>query len=109
MIRSGASARRRRERSGQPGKCGIIRRYGADLTALRDACWERDKGICQTCGKRLYRYERFIGDSDAYHMAHRGNKQMYGDTLENVRALCGEDHVGNHSEHNCGGKPLPRR
>jgi hypothetical protein len=40
-------------------------------------------------------------------MAHIGNKRMYGDTLVNVRALCGDCHTGRRSEHNCGGKPYP--
>jgi hypothetical protein len=45
----------------------------------------------------------------AYHMAHIKNKRMYGDTLENVRALCGCCHTGDKAEHNCNGKPLPRK
>ena len=100
---------KRRARSGQPGKLGIIRLYGPDLEKLRDKCWERDRGICQKCGIALYRDSRFDGDPQAYHMAHIRNKRMYGDTLENVRALCGCCHTGDRAEHNCGGKPLPRK
>ena len=100
---------KRRARSGVPGKCGIIRLYRNALEALRDACWERDKGECQTCASPLIRYPAWEGDPNAYHMAHIRNKRMYGDTLENVRALCGCCHTRDKAEHNCGGKPLPRK
>ena len=105
MIRSGASATRRRERSGIPGKLGIIRLYGADLTALRDVCWDRDKGICLTCGKRLYKQARFDGDPDAYDMAHCGSRRLYGDVITNVRSLCHRCHMLEHA----GGKPVPAK
>ena len=95
-VRSGASARRRRERSGIPGKCGIVRLYGADLESLRDACWTRDRGICLTCGKRLYKQARFDGDPDAYDMAHCGSRRLYGDVITNVRSLCHRCHMAEH-------------
>ena len=110
MIRPGASARRRRERSGVPGRLGIVRLYGKDLEALRDACWERDRGICQKSGMRLYRYPRFDGDPEAFHMAHIVSRGAGGsDTLENVRALAALYHTGDKGEHNCDGKPIPRK
>lgn len=105
MIRSGASAKRRRERSGVPGKLGIVRRYGADLMGLRDECWERDLGICLTCGKRLYKEPRFDGDPDAYDMAHCGSRRLYGDVITNVRCLCHRCHMLEHA----GGKPVPKK
>jgi 5-methylcytosine-specific restriction endonuclease McrA len=99
MIRSGASAKRRRERSGQPGKLGIIRLYGAGLEELRFECWLRDKEQCQKCHKRLYQQARFPGDPDAYDMAHIVSRGAGGsDTLENVRALCHECHMKEHTE-----------
>jgi 5-methylcytosine-specific restriction endonuclease McrA len=97
VIRSGASARRRRARSGVAGKCGIIRLYGAALDALRVECWQRDEGTCQKCGEPLYFEPRFDGDPLGYDMAHRRNKRMYGDTLENVEALCHREHMAIHA------------
>lgn len=86
------------------GKLGIVRCTGKDLEALRDACWERDEGICQRCGAAVYKQARFDGDPLAYDMAHRRNKLMYGDVLGNIDVNCHECHM---NSHNCGGKPLP--
>jgi hypothetical protein len=40
----------------------------------------------------------------SYHMAHIRNKRMWGDSIENVKALCGSCH---RDSHNAGGKPCP--
>ena len=96
MIRSGASAKARRARSGQPGRLGIVRLYGAALTALRRERWELDKGICEDCGASTFWEPRFAGDPLAYDMAHRRNKRMYGDTLENTKTLCHRSHMEEH-------------
>ena len=85
-------------RSGVPGKCGIIRLYGPDLTKLRDECFDRDMGICGKCGKLIYKYARYAGDPDAYDMAHVQSRGAGGsDTLENVRALCHRCHMREHA------------
>jgi 5-methylcytosine-specific restriction endonuclease McrA len=98
MIRSGASARRRRARSGVPGRLGIVRLYGKALESLRDDCWERDNGMCQSCGVRLEKEPRFDGDSVAYDMAHIQSQGAGGsDVLENVRCLCHSCHMKEHS------------
>jgi hypothetical protein len=95
---------KRRARSGVPGKLGIVRLYGDDLEALRIRCWLRDESCCQWPGCGVWcRWER--GYPDSGHMAHRRNKQMYGDVLENVRVLCPEHHLVN--EHNP--KSVPRK
>ena len=85
-------SKKRRERSGKPGKLGIVRLYGDDLAQLRRECYERDEGKCQWdgCGKSV----PFEGDLYTRgHMAHVKNKRMYGDTLDNVRWLCYEHHI----------------
>jgi hypothetical protein len=66
----------------------------------------RDKERCVQCGKRLHLNARFDGDPDAYDMAHRRNKAMWGDTLDNVESLCHDCHM---KSHNAGGKPVPRK
>lgn len=86
------------------GKTGTIRLTGKALEVLRDACWERDGGICQICGWTLYKTPRFDGDPLAYDMAHIVSRGAGGsDTLKNVQCLCHRDHM---REHNCGGRPL---
>src|ERR1039458_1688449 len=76
----------RRARSDVPGKTGRVRLYGAALEALRNECWERDKGICQSTGVSLYKNPRYVGDPLAYDMAHIVSRGAGGsDTLENVR------------------------
>ena len=87
----------RRARSGVPGRLGIVRLWGADIEPLRDACFERDMGICLWCGKRLYKQARFAGDPDAYDMAHCGSRRLYGDVITNVRSLCHSCHMKEHA------------
>lgn len=74
---------------------------GEDLTLLREGCFTRDGGRCVRCDKKLHFHARFDGDPDAYDMAHKRNKRMYGDSLENVEAWCHACHMGYHQ----GGKP----
>lgn len=78
---------------------------GLDLEILRSACLYRDHGLCQAC---------FVLVDDSYpdwherkfHMAHIKAKRIGGDSLENVRTLCGACH---RAEHNAGGKPCPKK
>jgi hypothetical protein len=91
---------KRRKRSGQPGKLGIVRLYGSDLTGLRRECFERDGYRCQRilhdlgfprrCLKKV-RWES--GHPDSGHMAHVRNKRMYGDVIDNVSTNCDECHL----------------
>jgi 5-methylcytosine-specific restriction endonuclease McrA len=70
---------------------------GKAMKALRQACFDRDTGACQGCGALLC--------WETMHLAHIGAKRRYGDSLDNVRALCGDCH---RSEHN-GGKVVPAK
>lgn len=76
---------------------------GADMEALRLACWERDKGQCQECGCYTLWRPRWDGDMLAFDMAHIRNKRAHGDHLSNVRVLCHRCHMLEHS----GKKPVP--
>lgn len=77
------------------GKLGTVRLSGPAMAELRLTCWRRDGGICQECGQRVnpFFHHSF---SNSYHMAHKRNRRMYGDTLDNVRALCGDCHRAEH-------------
>src|ERR1039458_3528835 len=86
----------RRSRSGKPGHCGIVRLYGADLTALRLECYRRDGGCCQWEENGMKCSKLLPVDGDIFtraHMAHIKNKRNYGDTLENIRILCYQHHM----------------
>ena len=76
---------------------------GEALKKLREDCHDRDKGRCQECGRLTLFYADPIADI-SYHMAHKRNKRMHGDSLEQVRTLCGGCH---RASHNAGGKPVP--
>jgi 5-methylcytosine-specific restriction endonuclease McrA len=108
LLRKTAIRRARKPVERRVGKLGIVRLTGPALTALRQACFVRDGGKCVNCGQRV-RDDVPDWAPNKYHMAHIGNKRMYGDVIENVKTLCGDCHTGNHAEHNCGGKPLPRK
>lgn len=87
-------SKKRRKRSGRPGKCGIVRLYGRDLEVLRETCFERDHRKCVDCGRPLVLARGFI---DSMEMAHVRTKRNHGDTLDNVRSKCRDCH---HREHN---------
>ena len=92
-------SKKRRARSGQPGKLGIVRLYGADMKHLRWSCYTRDNGICQACGVMTGYEPRFDGDPIAYYMAHIKSRGAGGsDVIENVRCLCHRDHMKEHTE-----------
>jgi 5-methylcytosine-specific restriction endonuclease McrA len=74
---------------------------GKAMTALRIACFERDKGMCQECG-------RFPGWWWG-EMAHIRAKRNNGDTLDNVRWLCSRCHMIEHSYGKSGVKPVPKK
>lgn len=99
----------RRARSGVPGKCGIIRLYGAAKTALRLKRLDMDGWHCKNCGIQVH-----DGLPDWHpqkpHLAHLQSLGAGGsDTISNTKTLCGSCHTGDKAEHNCGGKPLPRK
>lgn len=101
-------SKRRRQRSGIPGKLGIVRLYGKDLEILRRECYERDEGRCQWIENGAKCNKLLPFDGSLYlrsHMAHVRNRRNYGDTLDNVRILCPHHHLV--SEHNP--KSVPRK
>lgn len=50
---------------------------GEDMTALREAVWARDGGLCCFCGLPV--------DFERGEMAHLRGKRMWGDGIENIR------------------------
>ena len=86
-------------RSGVPGKLGRIRLEGLALADLRRQCFTRDGWKCVDCSKPV--------SWATGHMAHVQSRGAGGsDVLENVLTKCAGCHA---KEHNCGGKPLPRK
>lgn len=84
---------------------GRLRGYA--LKALRLACFMRDGGRCVTCRRPMHLEPRFDGDPDAYDMAHKRNKRMHGDTLEQVEAKCHSCHMLIHRYGPTMEKPCP--
>jgi 5-methylcytosine-specific restriction endonuclease McrA len=78
---------------------------GEDLEALRLSCFIRDGWKCKECGKGVALRPHECAWSA--HMAHIKAKRIGGDSLDNVRTLCGDCH---RKEHNYGPsmtKPCP--
>jgi len=92
--------RSRRSKS-RPGRL-----KGEALETLRLDCFLRDRGRCVKCGKVIHLFSRFYGDPDAFDMAHKRNKRMWGDSLDNVESECHDCHM---KSHNAGGKPCPKK
>ena len=78
---------------------------GEGILVLREACFERDRGICVRCGIPL-RLER--GHWNSMEMAHLRGKRNWGDSLDNVRALCGPWANGCHRTEHIFGKTLTK-
>ena len=82
-----------------------IRLVGKALEALRDECYERDKGLCQQCGKWMPRHGEVL---ERAHMAHRKGRGAGGDDrLSNVRLLCAFHHGTEHGYGKDQKKPCP--
>jgi hypothetical protein len=64
---------------------------GQALLELRADCYRRDFGICQKCG-RATDWDASQESDNAYHMAHRRGKRMWGDHLDQVEVECGACH-----------------
>jgi 5-methylcytosine-specific restriction endonuclease McrA len=90
---------------------------GADMEQMRRDCFERDRYQCQ--GHRpmwnwfTERWEpekclRYVTWENG-HMAHIGAKRRHGDSLDNVRTLCGECHGIEHQWGKSMTKPCPRK
>jgi predicted CxxxxCH...CXXCH cytochrome family protein len=68
----------------------------------------RDRGVCQRCGKPTYPNLPDTAN-DSYHMAHKRNKRMWGDTLDNVQTECGSCHRAWHLNGPTMTKPVPAK
>ena len=91
-------------RSGVVGKTGRLRLKGEALAALRRECYQRDGQACVDCGAHVYWVPGYTG---SMHMAHIQSRGAGGsDVLSNVLTKCADCHM---KEHNCGGRPLPRK
>ena len=76
----------------------IVRLTGNALKKLRLECFVRDFGRCNVCGRKVFYEARFPGDPLAYDMAHVRSRGAGGDdSLENVRTLCHECHMAEHT------------
>jgi 5-methylcytosine-specific restriction endonuclease McrA len=81
---------------------------GSDLAILRLECWIRDNGKCTNCGcQTIFDAPEIWNQS--YHMAHIKAKRIGGDSLENVRTLCGQCHRTEHAYGKSMTKPVPRK
>ena len=68
------------------------------MTALRRFVYERDRGMCQECGKWV--------SFKACHLAHIRNKRMWGDSPENACIKHADCHlVLEHNPKSCPVKP----
>lgn len=84
----------------------VVRLKGSKLDHLRQQVFYRDGGKCTNCGRSLVYNPESIFQPNAYHMAHKRNKRMWGDTLENTHAKCSHCHLV--IEHG-GDKPCPAK
>lgn len=81
---------------------------GDDMSDLRDEAYARDKGCCVACGRILNPLAPKITD-DSFHLAHRRNKRMHGDHIDQVDCQCGKCHREEHHYGKSRIKPVPRK
>lgn len=63
---------------------------GPSMAELRPILWERCRGVCERCGRHL--------DYDTFEAHHRKFRSRGGlDRIENLAALCGDDHRWAHA------------
>lgn len=79
--KSKAAARKRVERAFK----AIDRSTQKTDTAIKDAVWLRDRGMCRGCGEQIFRED---GSCEVHHILHRSLGGL--DTLDNLCALCRE-------------------
>jgi len=79
---------------------------GDDLKNLRIQCFVRDRGVCQRCQISTFMWLDQTHPR-SFHMAHKRNKRMWGDTLENVQTECGACHRQYHAQGPSMQKPVP--
>lgn len=87
---------RKVRRKARPGRL-----KGKAMTELRMLAFIRDEGICQM---QLDKDCTPMLDWETFELAHKRNKRMWGDSLEQVICACRSCH---RKSHNAGGKPCP--
>jgi 5-methylcytosine-specific restriction endonuclease McrA len=100
-IKRGGPSRKKR-----PGPPRAGRLKGDDLEALRDATYERDKGVCRSCGTQTIK-ELPYTEPNSFHMAHIQAKRRVGDNLANTATECGSCHRDYHNFGPSRTKPCP--
>lgn len=93
-------SRRKKPRPGRLDADGMAR--------LRAQVFERDNATCKRCGRRVF-YAVLQERDDSFHLAHRRNKRMWGDTLENTQCECGSCHRTYHRNGPSMEKPVPKK
>jgi hypothetical protein len=115
-VNSFSSIRRKRAKV-RPGRL-----RGEALEQLRRECFERDLYRCQAvheflvwngdywviCSQKCLRVVTWDGPN-AGHMAHKRNKRMYGDSLNQVQTECSECHNEYHAYGPSRTKPCPTK
>lgn len=101
-LESHSPVRKRRSKP-RPGRL-----KDADLKLLRATCFVRDNFTCQYCAAKVDPFLPHLADTSA-HMAHIHAKRRGGDSLENVRTLCGKCHRLEHAYGKSGVKPCPAK
>lgn len=97
-----------------------VRLKGEALTALRREVFELCGGSlldldsgkvtdvaarCEVCDKYIF-WELWHGHPNSFHLAHKRNKRMHGDSVKNTRGLCRDCHlIGDHNPKPCPPKP----
>ena len=71
------------------------------MQVLRQAAWERDRGVCQRCFLQV--------GSEAWQLSHRRGKRMWGDHLENVQVEHEKCHREFHQYGPTGLKPVKKK
>ena len=99
LKRSTKPIRPRKKAPVRVGKVtGKVRLWGDAIDMLRRECWERDRGVCQSCGISTYWEARFDGDPQAFDMAHGKSRGASGsDAIDNVETYCHECHMREHN------------
>ena len=94
---------RKRRTTPRPGRL-----KGEAMRELRMACFVRDVFRCQECGRSVFSTLTNTHERSA-HMAHIQAKRRGGDSLENVRTLCGRCHRLEHQYGKSMQKPCPKK
>jgi hypothetical protein len=91
---------RKRRSKPRPGRL-----EGAELENLRRSCFNRANGRCENCGCYMRYWKLWELDPIGFEMAHKRGKRMWGDHIDQVRALCQLCHHESHNPKACPKKP----